>query len=208
VRNECKICHNIRGIAIQKRWREKHPELVMERNRAYHEHHKQEDKVRAKAWKQVNQEKVKAQGRIRRQTQRESINANNRAWRKANPGKVSATGRAWYIRNTKRVADRMRKWRHTNPDKVSAHNKRRRAQRKNAPINTLTAQEWLLIQEHYDHRCIYCGKRRKGKLTQEHVQPLSQGGSHHLQNIVPACLSCNSKRGNRTLPIPVQTLLL
>ena len=25
----------------------------------------------------------------------------------------------------------------------------------------------------------------------EHVKPISQGGLHHISNIVPACLSCN-----------------
>ena len=37
------------------------------------------------------------------------------------------------------------------------------------------------------------------RLTQDHVIPLSKGGQHIKENIVPACPSCNSKKGNRML---------
>lgn len=41
----------------------------------------------------------------------------------------------------------------------------------------------------FDHCCAYCGA--SGDMQIEHVKPISQGGLHHISNIVPACLSCN-----------------
>jgi len=41
----------------------------------------------------------------------------------------------------------------------------------------------------FNHCCAYCGA--SGDMQIEHVKPISQGGLHHISNIVPACLSCN-----------------
>ena len=45
----------------------------------------------------------------------------------------------------------------------------------------------------FDHCCAYCGA--SGDMQIEHVKPISQGGLHHISNIVPACLSCNYAKG-------------
>lgn len=85
---------------------------------------------------------------------------------------------------------------------------RRRARTLNDPLNDFTHKQWLEIQIAQNHRCCYCGKRRKGKLTQDHITPFSRGGSHTLHNIIGACLSCNSKKNAGKPPIPVQPFLL
>jgi 5-methylcytosine-specific restriction endonuclease McrA len=41
----------------------------------------------------------------------------------------------------------------------------------------------------FGHRCAYCGIA--GDMQIEHVRPISKGGLHHINNIVPACLPCN-----------------
>ena len=41
----------------------------------------------------------------------------------------------------------------------------------------------------FGYCCAYCGV--SGDMQIEHVKPISQGGLHHISNIVPACLSCN-----------------
>jgi 5-methylcytosine-specific restriction endonuclease McrA len=64
------------------------------------------------------------------------------------------------------------------------------------------------MQEHYDHCCAYCGTRAKGHLTQDHLTPLSAGGSHTVSNVIPACRSCNSRKGTGAPLQPVQPLLL
>jgi hypothetical protein len=64
--------------------------------------------------------------------------------------------------------------------------------------STLTAAEWTRIKEFAEQRCHYCRKPTK-RLTMDHVIPLSKGGHHVASNIVPACRSCNSRKGNRSV---------
>ncbi|MEM7228202.1 MAG: HNH endonuclease [Planctomycetota bacterium] len=48
-------------------------------------------------------------------------------------------------------------------------------------------------------RCQYCGKKFATKeLTLDHVVPRVQGGQHTWENLVCACVRCNSKKGGRT----------
>lgn len=45
--------------------------------------------------------------------------------------------------------------------------------------------------------CFYCGTPDARSV--DHVIPVSRGGAQwDLDNLVPACVSCNSKKGNRT----------
>ncbi len=47
------------------------------------------------------------------------------------------------------------------------------------------------------HTCQYCGHTKR--LTIDHVIPRSKGGTHTWDNVVTACESCNSAKGNRLL---------
>lgn len=46
-------------------------------------------------------------------------------------------------------------------------------------------------------RCVYCGER-SGKMTIDHIIPLSRGGRSDFENCVTACRRCNQRKGNRT----------
>jgi 5-methylcytosine-specific restriction endonuclease McrA len=54
----------------------------------------------------------------------------------------------------------------------------------------------LFARDH--HLCAYCGVRfPEHELTVEHVLPVSRGGRHEWTNVVTACRSCNTRKGNR-----------
>lgn len=54
------------------------------------------------------------------------------------------------------------------------------------------------IFQHYDYRCCYCGARLPPeKLNLDHVMPRSKGGKSDWSNVVPSCIPCNKKKGNR-----------
>ena len=46
-------------------------------------------------------------------------------------------------------------------------------------------------------RCQYCGAKGK-PLTVDHVIPRERGGPDTWENLVAACVACNTKKGNRT----------
>lgn len=48
------------------------------------------------------------------------------------------------------------------------------------------------------HVCAYCGSHFvELDLTVEHILPVSRGGRHDWTNVVTACRSCNTRKGNR-----------
>jgi len=48
------------------------------------------------------------------------------------------------------------------------------------------------------HICAYCGGHfPELELTVEHILPVSRGGRHEWTNVVTACRSCNTRKGNR-----------
>jgi 5-methylcytosine-specific restriction endonuclease McrA len=47
-----------------------------------------------------------------------------------------------------------------------------------------------------NYQCVYCGSRKD--LTLDHVVPRSCGGRDTWENLVAACQSCNTSKGNRT----------
>ena len=52
------------------------------------------------------------------------------------------------------------------------------------------------------YRCQYCHRsqielRPRECLTRDHLMPLSRGGSNEWTNVVTACSSCNTRKGNR-----------
>ena len=61
----------------------------------------------------------------------------------------------------------------------------------------LSHQEWKEAVIFFGGACAYCGgtPRRNQRLTRDHLEPVSNGGTTTQDNIVPACASCNSSKG-------------
>jgi len=53
-----------------------------------------------------------------------------------------------------------------------------------------------------NYRCVYCGEHvadpEVGTLTLDHVLAQELGGTNEANNLVTACLSCNSRKGKKT----------
>jgi 5-methylcytosine-specific restriction endonuclease McrA len=177
----------------------------------------------ARAYYHANHEKQTAYFRAYYHANKEHVSQQRKAEREANPARKKAWSNASYARNKAKKLARQRIYRKNNATKIAARNdvwrlahldqihsyeKKYRANRRGAPFNDLTHAQWLEIQEVQDHRCYYCGKRCKGKLTQDHIIPLSKGGAHTLHNVIGACRSCNSKKNAGPPLTPVQPLLL
>jgi 5-methylcytosine-specific restriction endonuclease McrA len=124
----------------------------------------------------------------------------SRAWAKAyaakHPEMVLAKRKRYEKLHPDRTKAKDRRWAEQNPEKVRARNDRRRA-RLAGVLHTLTARQWDAILAFYENRCAYCG-RGDVPMTRDHVTPIIQGGGHTADNVVPACLSCNSKKGAKT----------
>ncbi len=141
---------------------------------------------------------------------REQSNKASLRWQKENPERARENRRRWAKDNLELTCERTRQWRSSNPEKarecwsrwskdnpesIRAKVNRRRA-REAGGGGSHTAAERKLKFAVFGNRCIYCGV--SGKLTEDHDMPVARGGSDNISNILPACLSCNSRKGKRT----------
>ena len=195
-RPDCKACNSKRGREFYAANAESINQRVRAKRRANHA----ASRAKERKWEQTYKD-----------NHPEEYKAYQKAYRLANKEKSKTYHRAHYARNVEKERAYYRAYHANNLEKrheqLSASQKRRRAQKYAAPRNDLTAAQWMAIKDHYGHRCVYCGRKMQ-RLTQDHIIPLSKGGSHTLQNVAPACKSCNSRKHDGPVLKPVQPLLL
>ncbi|WP_404429498.1 HNH endonuclease [Microbacterium lacus] len=75
-----------------------------------------------------------------------------------------------------------------------ARAQRRRVKRVAASGSDLTDAEWFAILDAWSV-CAYCGAEGVA-LQRDCVLPISRGGRYTLDNVVPACRSCNASKSN------------
>lgn len=111
--------------------------------------------------------------------------------------KAVAKARSWYASNKARHAKTLKLWVDAHREAVNIIQARRRAKKRAVP-NTLTPEEWQQTLEVFNHACGYC-LRTDLPLTIDHVEPISRGGPHTAENVVPACKPCNCSKNNRPI---------
>lgn len=86
-------------------------------------------------------------------------------------------------------------WASRNPESRAAHDARRRGRERDAK-GSHTAADWRARIDFYGGRCRYCGV--EGGVSCDHRIPLARGGTNWPSNLVPACLTCNMRKGTMT----------
>ena len=62
-----------------------------------------------------------------------------------------------------------------------------------------------LVIQTYGRTCHLCHQPILGQVSIDHVIPRSEGGTDDIENLRPACLACNVKRGTKPTLIPLAT---
>lgn len=133
-----------------------------------------------------------------------------KAWRRANPEKMAAYNRQYSqtpagkesqarcnARFRAAHPDTARKWRATNLDRAREIDRclssRRRARQRQC-VGSHTVSEWRAVLAASRSRCVECGVN--GRLTKDHIVPLSRGGTDFAYNLQALCRSCNARKYN------------
>lgn len=153
----------------------------------------------------------------------------SRNYRLRHPDRIRERLKANWIENKPKLQDRYRVWASQNKDYLREYNRKYRADRIEyfraysrewyrdnkfrvlsyqsnrkyikslTPTGLiLTETEWDSLVLVYEGKCSYC-HCNPPKLTQDHIVPLSKGGTHTMDNVVPACIRCNCIKGNKDL---------
>ncbi len=84
-------------------------------------------------------------------------------------------------------------------DRIRFWSLQRIARKRNA-AGKHTLEEWNELKKNYNFMCLCCKRcEPEIKLTEDHVVPLSKGGSNYIENIQPLCGSCNSSKNAKTI---------
>ncbi len=118
-----------------------------------------------------------------------------RRWRAAHPEEHGADNRSYYARHRDERLAQSASYHHEHPEVGRARGQNRRAREASAE-GSFSPAEWLALVQRYDGRCAYCGDL--GPLEADHRSPLSRGGSNRIDNILPACRSCNARKHRMT----------
>ena len=143
--------------------------------------------IRTKVWREANKERKKALDLAWQQNNRERYRKAQRQWRQNNPERMPIYRKKWLSAN----------WEFNKLSHVNRESKRRAAKRKTG--GTVATIDWLVRLKEFNDFCAYCLNPLNGNYHMEHMKPLSRGGSHTIDNVVPACPTCNYKKSDKTL---------
>lgn len=115
--------------------------------------------------------------------------------------KYKANTKVYREKNREALRETVHKWYLNNREHCTLKKHRRRA--KELAGGSFSAKQWRELLASTGNRCLACGtaaaETKLGKLTMDHVIPLSKGGSNTIDNIQPLCLPCNISKARRTI---------
>lgn len=145
-----------------------------------------------------NKERIQSYKKIYQLENKESIKLKKSHYYKRNKDYINEKNKEYYRKNKNKIYVSNNKWRKENPDKyklITMNATQRRLSKKRSLISTFTLKQWQHCLTHFNHSCAYCGGVEN--LEQEHVIPVSKGGHYTVDNIIPACRSCNASKNNK-----------
>lgn len=155
------------------------------------------NRARVREWREKNPERAISARRHYYETHRSVIIQSVRDWRAANPDRKRAQALAQRAANPERHREYNRKWRQKNPEIYFANKAMRRAKCQASKTELVSPAAILARDCGICHICAMQVDPRNWH--QDHIVPLSMGGSHTMDNIAVSHPWCNRIKSARTL---------
>lgn len=194
-----------RRKATARIWREKNKDQINERQREYYKKYFADPKNRKR--RQEYDKEYYADPK-----KKKLVKEYQKEWYLKNKEKKNAQAKANYEANKEAYYERSRRNKAKKPELYkqlrSAAAGRYRSRKKETVTDNHSIPELHIYWKSLDidpKRCTYCDAwhtkwSNNWKTSQgDHVVPLDRGGTDLMNNLMPCCRSCNSKKGNRLL---------
>jgi 5-methylcytosine-specific restriction endonuclease McrA len=187
---------------------------VSARRAAHYQANRESLRAKGKAYFELNREEANARSRAYRLANLERCVEHVRKWREANPERQRELTRRWHTEHAEELraarqtpegrayhAEKSREFYRRHRERMVKEALPRKQLRRARLIGVggvVTQAEWRETLAYFNGHCAYCGEPMNPP-TQDHMMPISRGGAHLIENIVPACGTCNSRKHTRNL---------
>lgn len=100
----------------------------------------------------------------------------------------------WGKQNKEKRKEAKDRWRAKNKDLTNFYTRRHNHLRKNA-LGSYSKKEAESLFDRFNGLCAYCKTAKATSI--DHVVPLTKGGSNFIENLLPACIPCNSRKKDK-----------
>lgn len=212
LRGECRSCHNKATAA----WGRAHPEYTHEKGAKWDREHREKRRVQSRKRYSKKRQIILERAKMARQNNPDKYRQRDREWYKNHAEQEREETRqyhrthreqalAYQRKNVEKTREYVRAYRRRNPDKQKMRDHARIA-RKHAIPDGMTTKNWQHALNYFNGCCAVCGKPAGlfHTIAADHWIPLSKGGYHTPDNIIPLCHdkkdgqgSCNNSKSNR-----------
>jgi 5-methylcytosine-specific restriction endonuclease McrA len=178
-------------------WAQANSERLIDYRKGYYRANSEALKRQSKEWYDANKERAQSLSKAWRDAHPDKMRTYLKNWRlnASNKLKKSISFRAWALTHPNKMREYYRRWYIKNQAVLRVSQRERQVLYATSDFDS---NSWQRILTYFGHCCAYC-LRKDEPLTMDHMVPISKGGSHTEDNVVPACKSCNSKKGNRPI---------
>lgn len=186
-------------------YRKKNTGKIAALSKSYYDKNREQLAAYKKRYRAENADKVKAYNREYHKRYRklnsDKIRAASSKYRALNQAKILDYQRQYYQNNKKKIHAR----RHRRydieavyyPEKFKIQDLKRRNRKQSNGGMPPSGKQLACLVQLYRNTCAYCNTNPYGHI--DHIVPVALGGSNDIENLVPACASCNLSKNAKPI---------
>lgn len=206
--NQYRIDHRVWKREKDKEYKDRHRDKLNARQREKRATRTVEERNQARAYMQAywlaHKEELSARNAVYQRANKAAVNATKRAWRRRNRAKQYTANKQWVENNIEHCRAYQRAWnrerRRAYPEYFQNQRRRRYLRETMTTASDITLEKWNKRVDEFGGCCAYCLRPLSpAEITADHMRPVAKGGLHMMDNLVPCCQSCNSRKNDKTL---------